>query len=335
MDNIVQAMMGAAGQGGGLATDPNFNQTTLLLHGDGTNGAQNNTFLDSSSNTFTITRNGNTTQGTFSPFSLPNGEWSNYFDGSGDYLSFSSAVYDFGSSEDYSVEFFINFNSTSGSFGITGGYAATGTWTFNYQSGVLGIGKHFVANQLTVSQSFNIGQWYHVVACRESGTLSIFVDGTRVATTSDTTSYAATTGYIGFDGNTGWGSVNGYMSNVRVLTGGSANTASSTTLTVPASPLTAISGTELLTCQSNRFVDNSSNAFAITVNGNTSVQPFSPFLPAAAYSASVNGGSGYFGGTGDYIQTPTDAALSSTLLASNFTIQAWIYVKTLNNGMTI
>jgi hypothetical protein len=72
------AMLQAAAGAGGEETDPNFNQTVLLLHGDGTNGAQNNTFLDSSTNNFTITRNGNTTQGTFSPFSLPNGEWSNY-----------------------------------------------------------------------------------------------------------------------------------------------------------------------------------------------------------------------------------------------------------------
>ena len=49
--------------------DGYFNLTTLLLSGNGTNGAQNNTFLDSSSNNFTITRNGNTTQGTFTPFS--------------------------------------------------------------------------------------------------------------------------------------------------------------------------------------------------------------------------------------------------------------------------
>ena len=65
--------------------DPFFEQTVLLLHGDGTNGAQNNTFLDSSSNNFTITRNGNTTQGTFTPFSLAAGEWSNFFYGNGDY----------------------------------------------------------------------------------------------------------------------------------------------------------------------------------------------------------------------------------------------------------
>jgi hypothetical protein len=47
--------------------------------------------------------------------------------------------------------------------------------------------------------------------------------------------------------------------------------------------------------------DNSTNDFAITVNGNPSVQPFSPFAPSAAYSPSVNGGSGYFDGSGDYL----------------------------------
>ena len=75
-------------ESGGLppvAGDPYFNYTTLLLPGNGTNGAQNNTFLDSSTNAFSITRNGNTTQGTFSPFSQTG--WGNYFDGSGDYLS--------------------------------------------------------------------------------------------------------------------------------------------------------------------------------------------------------------------------------------------------------
>ena len=68
-------------------SDLNFNQTSLLLSGDGTNGGQNNTFLDGSPNAFSITRNGNTTQGTFSPFSRPDGRWSNYFGGVSDYLT--------------------------------------------------------------------------------------------------------------------------------------------------------------------------------------------------------------------------------------------------------
>jgi hypothetical protein len=69
-----------------IAGDPYFNYVPLLLNGDGTNGAQNNTFLDSSSNNFTITRNGNTTQGSFSPYGS---NWSNYFNGS-DYLTASA-----------------------------------------------------------------------------------------------------------------------------------------------------------------------------------------------------------------------------------------------------
>jgi hypothetical protein len=68
--------------------DPYFTYTTLLLHGDGTNNANNHAFVDSSNNNFTITRNGNATQGTFSPFG---DNWSNFFDGNGDYLSFTGS----------------------------------------------------------------------------------------------------------------------------------------------------------------------------------------------------------------------------------------------------
>ena len=72
MAGNLTAMIAAAFSGSAappVTSDPYFEYTTLLLPGNGTNGAQNNTFLDSSANNFTITRNGNTTQGTFSPFS--------------------------------------------------------------------------------------------------------------------------------------------------------------------------------------------------------------------------------------------------------------------------
>jgi len=66
---------------GAAANDPYFMYNSLLLPGNGTNLAQNNTFLDGSTNNFAITRHGNTTQGTFSPCGS---NWSNYFDGTGD-----------------------------------------------------------------------------------------------------------------------------------------------------------------------------------------------------------------------------------------------------------
>jgi hypothetical protein len=100
MSGIMNMLLGAR-TAIAVAVDEFFNRVTLLLPGDGTNGAQNNTFLDSSTNNFTITRNGNTTQGTFSPFSQTG--WSNYFDGSGDYLSMPTASSPI-ANEDFTIE---------------------------------------------------------------------------------------------------------------------------------------------------------------------------------------------------------------------------------------
>ncbi len=53
MSGIQNILLGTGS--GAAAVDPYFYSVTSLLHGDGTNGAQNNTFLDSSTNNFTIT----------------------------------------------------------------------------------------------------------------------------------------------------------------------------------------------------------------------------------------------------------------------------------------
>ena len=113
MADLISMLGAAAGAAaGGGEVDPYFNQTVLLLHGDGSNGAQNNTFLDSSTNNFTITRNGNTTQGTFSPFSTQAGGWSNYFDGSGDYLTVADNTALDVEASDFTVEFFVYLPTT-------------------------------------------------------------------------------------------------------------------------------------------------------------------------------------------------------------------------------
>ena len=89
--------------------DDYFNLVTLLLPGTGTNGAQNNTFLDSSSSSVTVTRNGTPTQGTFSPFSQTG--WSGYFDGTGDYLITTGGVTNAGTG-DVCVEAWVYYTGT-------------------------------------------------------------------------------------------------------------------------------------------------------------------------------------------------------------------------------
>ena len=104
---------------GASVADPDFKNVSLLLLGNGTNGAQNNTFVDGSSNAFSVTRYGNTTQGTFSPFGY---NWSNYFDGNGDYLSVpDNAAFEIGSG-DFTVEAWIYL--TGYSPGYSGYYTA-------------------------------------------------------------------------------------------------------------------------------------------------------------------------------------------------------------------
>ena len=317
--NIILAAAGGAPSG---PVDPYFNQTTLLLHGDGTNGAQNNTFLDSSTNNFTITRNGNTTQGTFSPFSEG---WSNYFDGTDDRIYTSPGDL----TGEFTIECFVT-NERSDAVNVypfscvanTSGYVYA-RWTPSTGQFVLYLRVGGVTQTGSFTQAFTPGVWYHIQVTRDASDVArVFIDGTLKATLTANSGTVYTSNFtIGAERSTTTGTVwKGSISNFRILDGVCLNTSS---FTAPTTPLTAISGTTLLTCQSNRFVDNSTNNFAITANGNVAVQPFSPFAPSAAYSTSVNGGSGYFDGTGDYLLVADDTALD--VEASNFTLEFFYY----------
>jgi len=330
---IISRIGAAAARGFGLfgriaaAVDEYFEYVTLLLPGNGTNGAQNNTFLDSSSNAFTITRNGNTTQGTFSPFSQTG--WSNFFDGSGDYCTLSSnASMDFGTGN-FTIECFVN----TGVFSISGGASRSiignsgNSYTMQLYidttSGRVVFGNT-VSTFLQGTNTVADNQWHHVVVVRSgtgSNQIALFVDGNRQAVGTNSQNYSSGTIYLGaFD--TGNGFWNGYISNLRIVKGTAVYDPTLTTLTVPTTPLTAVSNTALLTFQSNRFIDNSSNAYTITRTGDVSVQAFSPFNPTAAWSAATYGGSGYFDGSGDYLSMTSGTSLGS----GDFTIGCWIYL---------
>jgi len=323
--------------------DPNFNQTTLLLSGNfPTNGAQNNTFLDSSSNAFSITRNPTTgpnapTQGTFSPFSQTG--WSNYFDGTSDSLltpGNTSLVLD----GDFTVEFFMYLNTLSlsapissnqGSF-TSGAFAAIvshGTapnklsiWVENINNAAF-----IISSNSTLSTS----RWYHVALVRNSGVIRLYLNGTDEGNTSSSATITLNGGStprfrIGQYWN---GTINGYISNLRVVKGTAVYTGE---FTPPTSPLTTIANTSLLTCQSNRFVDNSTNAFVMTPSGETSVQVFSPFVPSGAYTTTAVSGSSYFGTT-NYLRV--DGSSSLAFGSGDFSLEVFVYPTASDSVMKI
>jgi hypothetical protein len=313
-----------------LTADPYFDYTTLLLPGNGTNGAQNNTFLDSSTNNFTITRNGNTTQGTFSPFSQTG--WGNYFDGTGDYLSIASnAAFSVGTG-DFTQESWIYPLNWTGSISTIFVVSSTGGLWIGKNASNFVVRAFGVADQLQTTQFPAVNQWTHVAVVRSGTTLSLYYNGSRIATTTNSYNFAQGILAIGDDGGAS-GPFAGYISNSRLVKGTAIYDPTASYFTPPTAPLTAVSGTSILTCQSNRFVDNSSNAFAITRNGDVSVQAFSPFNPTAAWSAATYGGSGYFDGSGDYLQAGTNANLA--LGSGDFTIDGWHYCTGYNGGASL
>ena len=338
MAGNLTAMIASIFSGSAVTADPYYEYTTLLLPGNGTNGAQNNTFLDGSTNNFTITRNGNTTQGTFSPFSQTG--WGNYFSANTSELSFASNAAFNLSGVSWTIEFWTypTENAPARDRNWITRRQASGAFTSSYQiycgSGANTL-KFLVTGQTVVTSTSSLtpNQWNHVAVVWNGTTLYFYINGVQDATTG---TYGAGTGADTEPLRIGRLATNdnvlSYMSNVRVVKGVAVYTGN---FTVPSTPLaitqssgtniSAITGTQtsLLTCQTNRFVDVTANAFVPTVGTGTSVQAFSPFNPTASWSAATYGGSGYFDGSGDYLAAGSNAAWAMS--TGDFSIEFWTY----------
>lgn len=322
--------------------DQYFPYVTMLIPGNGTNGAQNNTFTDSSANAFTVTRNGNTAPGTDAPFGP---YWSNYFNGTTDYQTVpDNTAFDFAAGE-WTVECWIFrtggggrtaqvvYNqSVSGATSNSAIYLGAGSDGFSLYLSTSGTAW---TNNIETATAAVTSTWNHVVWQRRGNTLEIYLNGVVQTVASGSATFSGTIFNssrnieIGTQGGTG-SFFTGMISNLRVVKGTAVYTAN---FTPPTAPLTAISGTSLLTCQSNRFIDNSTNAFTITATGTPNVQRFSPFNPASSYNTWTYGGSAYFDGSGDNLNIAASANLNVT--GGAFTIEAWIYASSVSSGQIV
>ena len=280
----------------------------------------NHTFLDSSSNQFLVTRSGNASQGTFSPFS-PVG-WSAYFPGSSKLVFGSSSAWTFGTG-DWTVEHWMMLPTlpagTISYIDMRQGGALTNHVVFQtYSTGGAGV---YVDSSPTafvaVQNLFTPGQWGHVAYVRESGVIKIYFNGTLVASVASSVNMPAATPSIGGEYQ-GTNYLTGYISNLRV-----SKSARYTANFTPSTNSLSSSGASVLTLNSNRFVDVTGNTTISVNTGSPSVQAFSPFAPTAVYNPVTHGGSGYVDGSGDYFILTNESAYDFG--DGNFSIDFWYY----------
>lgn len=213
-----------------ISTDSCFDtDTVVMLHMNGTDGST--TFTDSSSNTKTVTANGNaqidTAQSQF-------GGASGLFDGSGDYLSIpDDADWDFGTG-DFTIDLWFRSNvadpNTDRVFSMGDVDAGQGIH-IRFDDTVLDV--RVQGNSFTFAFNPNQNQWYHVTLTRNGSNLRAFADGTQIGVTETNSSNITVSSslFIGTSNNGGADGgqyINGWVDELRVVKGTAVWTASFT-----------------------------------------------------------------------------------------------------------
>ena len=323
-----------------VASDTYFPYVSLLLSANTPSSTFN---ADASTNNFAITVNGDTRPNNLNPYTP--GYYSNYFNGTTAYLRYTTntnSAFNFGTNN-FTLEAWVYPTVVSGTYSIINQSQTNASAGFvldmYINSGTAGL-RHASGSSYTLSitgGTINAYQWCHIAATRSTNTWTLWVNGVSVATGTDSTSVVQDSSGANAGGiNVGVGFVSsastagyfftGYISNARVVNGTALYT---TTFTPNTSPLTAVANTSLLTCQSNRFIDNSTNNFTLSAVGSLQVSGFIPYTPNSSYSTY---GSGYFDGTGDYLATPSSSVFDISG-ASTFTVECWVYFNAMPAGL--
>ena len=294
----------------------------------------NHAFQDNSRSKTLITRYGNASQGTFTPFSADPGKWSNYFDGSSSIQVPSQSYLQLSTSTPFTFEAWIcPLSLPSDAAGVIGKRSGgTIEWQFFLKStgqmGVYPINSDSIYSGTTVQ----LNTWSHVAFSWDTTTARFFINGSLTSSTTTFSMAASSTAPVSIGATNPSGErFTGYISNARVVKGTAVYVSA---FTPPTTPLTNITNTSLLSCQTNSFLDTSVNNQVVTVVGTPFVQPFSPFTPNSAYSTANTGGSLYLDGS-DYLLTPSTHPYNNPLNAFRtgpFCVEAWHYGTTASGG---
>ena len=185
------------------------------------------------------------------------------------------------------------------------GYVGTGsTWLIS--------GENFGAARTN--------EWQHTALVKTGTTVSFFVNGTRTYTTTynDVVGDPGARLYVGTYRGSNTYRTNTDISNFRYVTGDDVYDATATTLTVPTSPLTAITGTALLTGQSSGNTRNT--GFIDSVKPSREYNYLSNGAVQSSFSPYSDRWSVKFDGDSDWLAFPSN---SNYELDGQFTIEWW------------
>jgi len=189
--------------------------------------------------------------------------------------------------------------------------------------GVIGLQAHTGTNWSISGGVVRNNVWHHVAAVRNSGTITLYLDGVSIATRSDTGQFGGEDGLVlGGFGNGSYKS-KGHISDIRFIAGTAVYTAN---FTPPTSLTTQAAGTKFLMqnkSDANVYDAAAANAFILKADtsSSTTQRKFTT-------SSSV-----YFDGTGDYIELLNSTGTHSMDLGSDeFTLEFWMYPTNVGTG---
>ena len=203
----------------------------------------------------------------------PTTSYSVTLDGSGDWLTVGSGSTLQLGTGDFCIECWAMFfdNGNRGAWqhpGLSTNYSSTLAFAHNGSSwhGYRGGSYWHTAG------GRNANQWYHLAYVKHNNDMTAYVDGSSVASWSDSYDYTGQTLAIGGYYTTGY-LMNGRISNFRMVKGSAVYTSS---FTPPTAPLGNISGTVLLCCNGGS-VTSATVGPTITINGNPVISSENPF----------------------------------------------------------
>ena len=217
---------------------------------------------------------------------------------------------------------------TPGVFTLMNGTGTnTGFWLY-VNSGGWGV-RNNTGDIVAYSVAPTINTFYHVAVSRSSGTLTLYINGVGVATTSTNYTFSDTTFSVGAFNSTYF---NGYISNIRYVWASPVYTSN---FTPPTSPL-GVYGTftELLLVQSTSatyLTETSGYSVAITTAGAPFYSTLSPFS-ALTYST-VNVGGFYTSGKVNAASVNSAVYTVGSVFIAN-TSKITVGVPVLANGST-